>query len=91
LWPVCFFIGEKVTLSLIQLVIADAVLVFVVKFCFQLELYAGLLVLPQLMWTSYWILVMYSIWLVNYNTQQTVHEKLLSSNHPATKKYGVYV
>ena len=91
LWPVVFFMGQKVTICLIQLVIADAVLLFCLKLCFALEIYAGLLVLPQLMWTSYWILIMYSIWLVNYNTQQTAHEKLLSSHHAPSKSYGVYV
>lgn len=91
LWPVVFFAGQKVTLSLIQLVIADAVLVFCLKLCFQVEMYAGLLVLPQFVWISYWIFMMYSLWLLNYNTQQTHHEKLLSSHHSPAKSYGVYV
>lgn len=91
LWPVVFFIGHKVTISLIQLVIADAVLLFCAKLCCQVDTCAGFLVLPQLVWTTYCAILMYSIWLVNYNTQQTDHEKLLSAHHPPAPKYGVYV
>lgn len=96
LWPIVFFLGRQVTLSLIQVVVAKAATLFCIYLFADLEFYSVLLALPHLVWTSYWLVMLYSVWLLNYNKQQTVHEKLLLSysedgKRSKVKTYGVYV
>lgn len=94
LWPIMFFICKKTTLSLIQIMIVDAAVLFSVKLFFTVDRVAGFLAVPHLLWTIWWTILLYCIWLLNYHQGLTDHERMLSTdrqrNSPSIRTYGSF-
>ena len=80
IWPMLFFIAKKPTLALIQIIILDASVLFCVKLFYFLDEISGYLIIPHMIWTFWWTILLYSIWLLNHNNSLTLHEQMLSQD-----------
>jgi hypothetical protein len=107
LWPILFFIVRKPTLALVQIMIADAAVIFCMKLFYDVDETLRYLTLPHLLWTLWWTILLYSVWLLNRTSSLTLHEDILNQDiarrpnrhqyRPLTTKshtvktYGVYI
>jgi len=86
IWPILFFICRKPTLALIQIISVDAAVVFSLKLFYYLDPVSGYLTIPHLIWTVWWTLLLYSVWLLNLNTSLSLHEEIIRKDGTNTSR-----